>query len=209
MAPAITFALFASLLASEVWLKAAAIKAEMITEVSALRSVHRLAKVLQVPDHQVKNKAEIYIQTLVNEQVARGHNDAKVKEESQHKASNLLDEFYNVAVASDKIHFYEPAATVFLTELTKLRDSRLRRIALEDAHIAPIKLAVLLLFGFITQITIGLCHSGDTRAVYWSIGLFSIAFSLAVGIITLFDHPVNASHLVFIDLALRLWMAPK
>lgn len=209
VALAIIFALFASLLASEVWHKAGLIKIEMTKEVSALRSIHRLATALQLQNDLVKDKLENYVQALISEQAARSRSDINGKESNERKASAALDDLYHVAVSSERVRSNAPINTIFLTELVKLRDARLQRISLEDSRAAPIKIAALLLFGFITQLAIGLCHSGNTRAAYWSIGLFSIGFSLAVGIITWFDKPVNASHLVFADLASKLWMTPK
>jgi hypothetical protein len=205
---AIIFALFSSLLASEVWNRASEIRSEMIKEVSSLRSLHRLVKALDIPGEVVEEKLDFYIQSVVSGQYARSRDDSKEIKIFQAKASDTLQSLHKFAIDAKNFQNNVSANSAFLNELIKLRDSRFKRNSLEDSHANPIKILSLFIFGFLTQIAIALCHCGNVRASYWSVGLFSVAFATSVGLITAFDNPLHSTNLIIFNYISQLWEYP-
>lgn len=206
---AIIFALFSSLLATEVWQKASAIKSEVTREVSGLRSLYRLTKALETPKELVGDKLNAYVNSIVSKELAISRNDNSKQASSDFLISNILVDLYKFGVAAENFGGNGAVNLAFLTELSKVRDAHLQRNALEHSSFAAVKLIALLLFGFLTQIAIGFSHAGNARASFWSIGLFSLAFSLSVTLITLLDKPFGASHLLLHNYASSLWLSSK
>lgn len=206
---AIIFALFSSLLATEVWQKASAIKSEVTKEVSGLRSLYRLTEALETPKELVADKLDAYVRSIVSKELAISRNDSSKEADSDLLISNILVDLYKFGISAENFGGNSAINMVFLNELSKVRDAHLQRNALEHSSFAVVKLAALLMFGILTQTAVGLSHNGNARASFWSIGLFSLAFSLSVMLITLIDKPFGASHLLLHNYASNLWLSSK
>lgn len=75
----------------------------MTKEVRALRSIHRLASALQLPNDLRPDKLENYVQALISEQTARLRSNNNGKETNERKATAALDELCQVAGPSENV----------------------------------------------------------------------------------------------------------
>jgi hypothetical protein len=169
---ALLFALYASLMATEVWQRAAHSTALGHSEVAALDSAVRIADGIHPQDPRVRRAVEA---------VANGAGRV------ESKPGDPLQELY--AIAGDKAFFADaPAAnTAFYRTIEQAHDADAERKTLQSARLAPEKLYSLLLFGLLTQVAIAFCQAGSTRAIGATVMLFSIAFAASVGILEMMD----------------------
>jgi hypothetical protein len=167
---AILFALFASLLAAELWQRqnkedhiVAGIDPETTVVRDAIRSYLR--------------------------QTAYGAELAPRRSSVEQPSSEGLKRLYRLATDPALFKGNAVANAAFLQSLEMVRSAREDRTALHKAHVASSKFFTLLLFGLLTQIAIALCHAGNPRALSAAVLLFSVAFSAAIGILALLDDP--------------------
>jgi MFS family permease len=175
------FALYASLMATEVWQRSVRATSLSYTEISALDSAVRIAETLHPEDLRVRRAAETELGSAPGAQAAPG------------KPGDPLQTLY--AIAGDRTFFEGmPAAnTAFYQAISDAHTAKLERRTLLGARLGPEKLFSLLLFGFLTQVAIGFCQDRNMRAIGVSIMLFSIAFAASVGILELMDNGLTAA----------------
>ena len=180
-AVALLFALYASLMATEVWQRSVRSTSLMHTEITALDSAVKIAEGIHPQDVRVRRAAE---SELGSAAVGSAENTAG-------KNNDPLQSLY--AIAGDKVFFDGmPAANAaFYQAIEEAHSANHERKTLQGARLAPEKLFSLLLFGLLTQVAIAFCQSG-IRAVGVAVMLFSIAFAASVGILELMDNGLSA-----------------
>ena len=188
---ALLFGLFASLTAGDVWQRVGRANTLMATEVNSLRSLLRLAEALGPQAAAVAGTVRQYAAEVERQEFA--HSAAEAENAAPLASMRAL---YRIAVDPAVFAGYPQAQAQFLASLESVRSARLERLELRKAHLAPVKLKILFLFGVLTQIAIALCHAGNQRALGTAVMLFSIAFSACVAILTTFDDPAAFARLV-------------
>jgi hypothetical protein len=169
---ALLFALYASLMATEVWQRSVRAAALEHTEITALDSAVRIAEGTHPQDRRVRQAAE---------SILAG------------KSEDPLQGLY--AIAGDGVFFAgRPSAnTAFYQAIEEAHSANHERKTLLGARLAPEKLFSLLLFGLLTQVAIAFCQGGNIRAIGVTVMLFSIAFAASVGILELMDNGLSGA----------------
>ena len=180
---AILFALFASLLAAELWQRHSKEDILLHQETNGLKSMLHIAASIDPETPVVRNAIRSYLR-----QTAYGAELAPRPGAQQHP-SEALKQLYRLAADPATFKGNAVANAAFLQSLDVVRAAREDRADLHKARVAPSKFFTLLLFGLLTQIAIAFCHAGNPRALGASVMLFSVAFSAAIGILALLDDP--------------------
>jgi len=189
-AVALLFSLYGGLMAKEVWDKLSRIEVITSAETNALRSMLRLSEAV---DPYGRFDIDRKVTRYVNEVREKEYN-IQANEESLLK-SKSLQYLYNM-VAREDVFPDDVIKSHFLSAVEALHSARLERISLQLHHISETKLAILFLFGFLTQIAIALTHAGHRGAILSSVMLFSIAFSGSIYVLLEFDDPYQISRLL-------------
>jgi hypothetical protein len=183
---ALLFALYASLMATEVWQRSVRSASLTHSEITALDSAVRIAEAIHPHDLRVRRAAEAEPGSAAGAgagvQIAPG------------RSGDPMQGLY--AIAADKAFFDgRPAAnTAFYQAVGEAHAANHERRTLQGARLAPEKLFSLLLFGLLTQVAIAFCQAGNIRAIGVTVMLFSIAFAASVGILELMDNGLTAPH---------------
>ncbi|HXU99796.1 MAG TPA: OFA family MFS transporter, partial [Caulobacteraceae bacterium] len=155
---ALLFALYASLMATEVWQRSVRATALGHSEIAALDSAVRIAEGVHPGDRRVR----LAVQSPDPEPAL-------------------------YAIAGNGAFFagQGPANAAFYQAIGEAHGADAERKTLIGARLAPEKLFSLLLFGLLTQVAIAFCQAGSIRAIGVTVMLFSIAFAASVGILEL------------------------
>jgi hypothetical protein len=111
-------------------------------------------------------------------------------------AAEALNRLYLIAADPANFNHVSPIQSEFLRSLEQVRSAHLERIELRKTHLSNTKLLIIFIFGLLTQFSIALCHAGNTRASWASVMLFSVAFSAAVTVLTVFENPASFSSMI-------------
>ena len=186
---ALLFGLFSSLTAGDVWQRLGRANTLVATEVNALRSLLRLGEALGPAAASVATEVKAYA-----EEVERAEFQAPT--DSGHQPLPSMRALYQLAVSPAIFGGNHVVQAQFLASLETVRSAHLERLELRQAHLAPMKLLLVFLFGVLTQIAIALCHAGNPRASATAVMLFSVAFAACAGFLTVYDDPAAFSRLV-------------
>ena len=178
---ALLFGLFASLTAGDVWQRVTKANAQITSEANAMRTLLRISQAMDKPELHVNELLQGYIareNAIENSIKKTGDVDVHVTPEISDlfKIAVTPSNFTNTVVQSE-----------FIKALVQLRSAKFERLEANKSHLAIYKLVILAFFGVLTQIAIALCHPANYRALLCSVMLFSIAFSSAMGFITMFE----------------------
>jgi len=188
---AILFALFASLLAAELWQRHDRENQLLHQEMNGLKSMMHIAASIDTDVSVVRNAIRSYLR-----QTAYGAELAPRRDSAEPPPSEALKALYRLAADPAMFKGNAVANGAFLQSLDSVRSAREDRTDLHKARVAPSKFFTLLLFGLLTQIAIAFCHAGNPRALAASVMLFSVAFSAAIGILALLDDPYEGVPMV-------------
>lgn len=198
---ALLFALFLSLIFSEVWNKVSKTNALMTEQANSMRALLRLTEPLGPDSIRVANAVNNYIQKLKEQEVnddmlgGEGYNNYKVQSFSK----QTFQEYYLIAADEKYFAGHPVMQQAFYTELENIRQSWFERRELRKQHIPTSKIAVLFIFGLFTQIAIAFSHIGNKNALRATTILFSMAFAFAIALLAYIDNPHQTSYLVHID----------
>ena len=181
---AILFALFASLLAAEVWQRQEKKDVLLHQETKSLKVMLYIAASIDSDAYDVRNAISGYLS-----HTAYGAELAPRSGSAEPLPSEALKKLYRLAIDPATFKGNTVANAAFLQSLNVVRSAREDLTDLYKARIVHSKFFALLLFGLLTQIAIAFCHAGNTRALGAGVMLFSVAFSLAIGILSLLDDP--------------------
>ena len=188
---AILFALFASLLAAELWQRQNKEDLLLHQEMNGLKSMLHITASIDTDASVVRNAIRSYLR-----QTAYGAELAPRPDRVEPHPSEALKTLYRLAADPATFKGNAVAHAAFLQSLDTVRSAREDRTDLHKARVAPSKFFTLLLFGLLTQIAIAFCHAGNPRALGASVMLFSVAFSAAIGILALLDDPYEGVPMV-------------
>jgi hypothetical protein len=195
---ALLFALFASLIFSEVWGKITKTNALMTQQANSLRALLRLTEPLGPDSIRVSNAVKNYIQKLkeqeVNDDMLAQSGFSVYKQQSFTKKT--FQEFYEIASDTSLFKGFNPLHNAFYSELESVREAWFERRELRKQHIPSTKIAVLFIFGFFTQLAIAFSHIGNNNATRATVMLFSLAFATSIALLAYIDNPHQTSYLV-------------
>lgn len=182
---AIIFALFAAMIASDIWGRYKDASMAVVSEASAVRSLLITATYIDPVDADaIKKSVEHYVTVVVDKEWPA----MKVMDNEQKEAgSGPLVELTSVVLGA---MVNKPQARPFETRLQQaidtIRTSRLTRLSYAFDPVQYGKWRGLILFGFLTLFSVGLCHVRKPRAMKIALGI------TVVGI--LITSAVLASH---------------
>lgn len=198
---ALLFALFLSLVFSEVWNKVTKTNALMTEQANSMRALLRMTEPLGPDSIRVTNAVKNYIQKLKEQEVnddmlaESGYTNYKVQSFSK----KTFQEYYAIAADNNYFAGHNGMQQAFYTELENIRQSWFERRELRKQHIPATKIVVLFIFGLFTQIAIAFSHIGNKNALRATTLLFSLAFASAIALLAYIDNPYQTSYLVQID----------
>lgn len=190
---ALTFGLFASLTATDVWRRIDQENNYLVAEANSLRTIRRFADIF-AENPEIKNELKEHLSNYINNE-QRLLTATRNTGEIYTAMSQPLTEIFNL-VATDKITTNSRINEKILDELITLRKARFQRLETAKSHLNIFKLLGIAIFGMLTQIAIGLGHAGNFRAQVASVLLFSAAFSAIMGLLTIFENNSIFSYLV-------------
>ena len=184
-AVAVVFALFASLLFSESWLKHTKINELMVEQATALRALLRLSEPLGESSIRIHAAVNRYIQKIKEEEISdvRLTDDTDQMYRMETFSSATVKELYALAADTELFQHNVALQTAFLNKLEDLRRSWFERKELKKSQILPEKILLLFIFGFFTQLAIAISHVDNYRAMRDSELIFSAAFASAIAIL--------------------------
>lgn len=195
---ALLFALFSSLIFSEVWGKITKTNALMTQQANSLRALLRMTEPIGPDSIKVANAVKNYIQKLkeqeVNDDMLAQSGFSTYKSQSFNKRT--FQEFYIVAADNSLFKEHPAMQDAFYAELEEVREAWFERRELRKQHIPSTKIAVLFVFGFFTQLSIAFSHIGNNNATRATVMLFSLAFAISIALLAYIDNPHQTSYLV-------------
>lgn len=187
---ALLFGLFSSLTASDVWQRIGKANTLVCTEVNSLRSLLRLSETLGPNTTRIKSTIYDYVKEIQQSEFV------DEKDIPSAMPVEALNRLYQIAADPTNFNNVSPIQAEFLKSLEQVRSAHLERIELRKTHLSDIKLLIIFIFGLLTQFSIALCHAGNTRASWASVMLFSVAFSAAITVLTVFENPASFSSMI-------------
>ena len=195
------FALFASLIFTEVWTKTSKINALLMEQATSLRSLKRMTEPL--------GENSIYFSTAVKNYIDKIKEQEKSdlalktsKDETYRKKTFSKDtyrELYTLAMDTSKFKGNIALQTAFYTNLEALRHAWFERKELRKSRVLPEKIYVLFIFGFLTQIAIAFSHLEYRKSNMIAVILFSVTFAIALFILNITESPYLDSHFIGTD----------
>jgi len=187
---ALMFGLFSSLTASDVWQRIGKANTLVCAEVNSLRSLLRLSETLGPNSIEIKNTINDYVKEIQQSEFMDKQDIPSTM------AAEALNRLYLIAADPANFNHVSPIQSEFLRSLEQVRSAHLERIELRKTHLSNTKLLIIFIFGLLTQFSIALCHAGNIRASWASVMLFSVAFSAAVTVLTVFENPASFSSMI-------------
>lgn len=192
---ALLFALFASLVFSEVWGRISRINQLILIQANALRGLLRISENLPGASLPYQKAVADYIRTI-REMDKPGTSTAN---KATAFSNQTFQPLYVLATNSSLFDFNPVLQQAILEKTDELRNAWFERKELLKQRILPEKILVLFLMGFFTQISIAFSHLGNDRAMRDTVWLFSLAFFTALALLVCIDDTELSSH--FISLA--------
>jgi len=180
---ALLFGLFGSLTAGDVWQRIAKDNTLIASEADSLRSILRFAEFID--DENKEKVIDLISSYKINEM--RLNTATQSTGEIYVGVNQAWLGLYKLGMDSQFISKNPLIQAKFLSTVLELKSYRFQRIESSKSHISIYKLIVIAIFGVLTQFAIALCHSGQIRALFATVTLFSVAFSVAMGALTIFE----------------------
>ena len=182
-AVALLFGLYSTVLTNNVWHKLSSFEQTIIQHETALRSVLRLIRSYD-PANKSGIESAVY-RYLADVQMTEFTSKATAM---QLFARQPFGELYKLVVGEDLVKD-AVVKSHLLSELESARRSRIERIELQKRCFSCREIAILFVFGLMTQCAIALSHAGQDKAMFASVALFSVAFTASIYVLTVFDSP--------------------
>jgi hypothetical protein len=186
---ALAFGLFGSLIVSELWQKTSRINSALTSEMSSLRGMLRITEVLPEQPSQATEMVSQYVRFVSQWEL---QNEAWIDENRHIETLSITRDLFRFAAEPSNFAGNAVLNKTFLDNLNKVREARFERLQIALSHASGLKIAFLLLLGLLTQIAIALCHSGQRRASWVSVMLFSVTFSATMAMVSVIDAPMSS-----------------
>lgn len=191
LAVALHFALFANLLASELWNNVVKSNVAISREVSGLESMLRIAEAsLGECSVEIQDSVRYYREEVISNEFSES-----LQPESR-EGPFPLKKLYRLLVTDPEFIPNPTMKSLFKDSLEQVRAARYERLELKSSHISQIKFVVLFIFGLLTLIAIVVYHSANRSALIFTTLLFSVCFSLTMGVMRVLDQPYLYPYLI-------------
>jgi hypothetical protein len=193
------FALFASLIFTEVWTRTSKINLLLMEQASSLRALKRITEPLGENSIYFSKAVSSYIEKIKEQEVT----DIVLKVSKPEKdesyrlktfSKNTYTELYTLAMDPKNFKGNIAMQNAFYTNLESLRHAWFERKELRKTKILPEKIYVLFIFGLLTQIAVAFSHLDDRKSNKIAVILFTITFSIALFILALIESSLIDSH---------------
>jgi hypothetical protein len=195
---ALTFGLFASLTAGDVWKRIDQENTFITAEANSLRTMLRISDYLFANTEKSDEAREYVKDYIINEQrlLTATRNTGEIYTAPSQPLTKLLELYKSEEFTSDPL-----IRETYLRTVIELKSARFQRLEAAKSHLSIYKLLGIAIFGTLTQIAIVLSHAGNARAQFASVFLFSGAFVAIMGLLTIFEsNKVFASLVSFTPL---------
>lgn len=180
---AVLFGLFAALLASDVWQKTNEAKRAVLAEAHAVETLGYFAR--------ANDLEELIFPRLKAYAAAASAEDpyssaiGPARNETDKAALEI------VTTISQAYGLDGATRSAMLTTARELLRAHDNRLSLANDVTAPIKWVAIVVLGALTQIALLLVHVDNQRAMRAAVGLFTVAFSFCLVVVTIFDAPFD------------------
>ena len=181
---ALTFGLFASLTAGDVWKRIDQENTFITAEANSLRTILRISDNF-FNNTEKSDEAREYVKDyIINEQrlLTATRNTGEIYTAPSQPLTKLLQLYKSEDFTNDPL-----IRETYLKTVIELRSARFQRLEAAKSHLNIYKLLGIAIFGTLTQIAIVLSHAGNFRAQFASVFLFSGAFVAIMGLLTIFE----------------------
>ncbi|MEY3106717.1 MAG: hypothetical protein RIT35_887 [Pseudomonadota bacterium] len=184
---ALLFGLFASLSAGDVWQRLNVENNLIVSEVNSLRTMLRIADGM-VEHSEIKDKIYKEVDKFIKVEYALAEMEKNTGDTKNIIASKPLQAFFTILLDTKNFMGNTLAQSSLLNIIIDVKDYRFHRLELLKSHISIYKLILIIVLGVLTQFSIALCHAGNTRALISTVFLFSMAFSVTMFFLTIFEN---------------------
>jgi len=195
------FALFASLIFTEVWTKTSKINGLLMEQATSLRALKRITEPLGENSTYFSSAVKNYIdkvkQQEKNDLILKTSKDDNYRKKTFSK--DTFSELYSMSLDSKKFNGNIAAQSAFYSNLEALRHAWFERKELRKSRVLPEKIYVLFIFGVLTQIAIAFSHLHDRKSNRLAVILFTVTFAIALFILNITESPYLDSHFIGID----------
>ena len=192
------FALFASLIFTEVWTKINKINGLLVDEASSLRSLKRLTEPLGANSIYFSTAVKRYIDKVKEQEITdlalRGSGNEGYRKKTFSNSSHF--ELYSLAMDSSKFKGNTAIQTSFFISLEAVRNAWFQRKELRKTRILTEKIYVLFIFGVLAQIAIAFSHLHDRKANLIAVILFTATFATAMFVLYVIESPYFDHHFI-------------
>jgi hypothetical protein len=196
---ALTFGLFASLTAGDVWKRIDLENSYVTAEADSLRTILRIADNFITNPEEADEIREHVKNYITNEQRLLSATSAtgEIYTATSQPLTDLIQIYKSEELTKDPV-IHE----AYFKTVIELRSARFKRLEAAKSHLNIYKLLGIAIFGTLTQIAIVLSHAGNRRAQFASVFLFTGAFVAIMGLLTIFEsNRVFASLVTFTPLS--------
>lgn len=189
----VLFALFAAMLASDIWARHKDANTAQVAEASAIRSLTETAGLVPKADgEQIVMLVGNYVQAVVNKEWPAMHTDDTTQREAALPEIKQLES----TVLGFLVRSNQPKAieTRLINAVDSLRTARLQRLTLAFDGISYAKWRALLAFGLLSLAAIGIVHLRRPRAMGISLFLTASAILLTIAILTNNKSPYSGTN---------------
>lgn len=191
LAVALHFALFANLLASEIWTNVVRSNQAIAREASGLESMLRIAEAsLGTCSVEIQDSVAFYKQEVLREEFS------DPRETRVETPPFPLAKLYRLLVIDPEFIPNPTMKSLFKDSLEQVRASRSERLELKASHLNKVKLAILYLFGVLTLLSIAVYHCSDRPALIFSSLLFGSCFTVTLAVVSVLDEPYRFPYLI-------------
>ena len=180
---AVLFALFAAMIASDIWGRYKDAASAAAQEASAVQSLLIMAAYVDpADDDAIKRSVSKYVDLVVNDEWPAMH---AMNPEKREAASTALMEMSAVVLNA---LMNKPQAKSLEGKLQQaidtIRTSRMTRLSYAFDPVQYGKWRALMLFGFLTLFSVGVCHARKPRAMQISLGITAIGILITVTVLS-------------------------
>lgn len=188
----VLFALFAAMLASDIWTRHKDANTAQVAEASAIRSLIETASLLPKADgQQMILLIDNYVDAVVTKEWPAMHiGDATRREAAMPETRRLESGVLGLLVRTNQPKAIETRA---INAIDNLRTARLQRLTIAFDGISYAKWRALLAFGLLSLVAIGVVHLRRPRAMGISLFITATSILLTMAILTNNKSPYSGT----------------
>jgi hypothetical protein len=184
----VLFSLFSAFVANDIWYRLETARASVIREADGIQLMMRLTEGL--PSGETKfmyNALESHVKTAVDEEWSLMEK-GKSSENSIASIAGIVEAIVTFEVGKSEGSEFQGR---LLNTFNQIRENwRIRTEIAKDRNLT-IKWFGMLMFGFLTQICIGITHITRPKAMFVAQTIFALAFATLCGLLFMYEFPFS------------------